>query len=126
MRLILLTAFLLFFVTSSYGQNNKSKWIYNISFHNTSCYSKLFYSLLYEEGGYPTKQRSATFFDFNIIYTRPTENEKIKIVYGMGGNQKGYYEKGMQSGGTPDHYYTYERKIKTTYISLLAGASYHD
>jgi len=120
---ILHLAFLTMLSSASYGQNRKNSFIINLGFHQTDTYQKLFYNLDNTEPIYPTKQLSAAFFDVNFLYSIQTKNPKLKCIFGVGFNQKGFGENGMASDGSPN-YYSYVSKLKNTYLSFYGGLSY--
>ena len=108
---------------SSHGQQRKSSFIINFGFQQTDTYQKLFYHFNSIEPSYPTKQLSATFLDLNLLYTRQTKNPKLRSVWGIGINQKGFGENGMASDGS-SNYYFYVSKLKKSYLGFYGGLSY--
>ena len=123
MRTFILSSLILT-ALSSPGQTKKGVFTINIGFHQTDTYSKLFYNLSNDEISYPTKQFSATFFDFNILYSRPTKNSKLKTVIGIGVNKKGFGENGIESYDSLTYFYSYVSKLKKSYLSFYGGFSY--
>ena len=109
---------------ASFGQNKKSTISINLGFHQTDTYQKLFYHFDNTEPSYPTRQLSSTFFDLNLLYTKETKIPKLKIILGIGINQKGFGENGMASDGS-SNYYFYTSKFKKSYLSLYGGLSYY-
>ena len=119
---ILMTLFLLL-MTVCLGQSKKVKWTITAGIHRTSTYTKFFYRTICIEGCTITQQTGASFIDFNLLYARGRRNKTFRLLYGIGGNQKGYLEKGLQSPGDTSRY-PYTRIIRNSYVSLYAGLSY--
>jgi hypothetical protein len=122
MRTFILTTLIVISFSSS-GQTKNGLFAINIGFNQTDTYSKLFYNRQNDEPIYPAKQFSATFLDVNLLYSKQTRNPKLRIVFGIGLNQKGFGENGMQSDGSANTYF-YVSKLKKEYFSLYGGISY--
>ena len=107
----------------TFGQGKKGTVSLNVGFQQADSYKKLFYEIHNDEGSYPTKQLSASFLDFNVMFTRQINNSKFRAVAGIGINQKGLRDNGMASDGS-SNYYAYSSKLKKTYFSIYGGLSY--
>src|SRR5580765_344067 len=80
----------------------------NFSYHNTSML-------------FPTEQTQAAFLDLNLLYSRQTKTDKLRMVFGIGMNQKGFFETDTMSNGAG---YGFPIKFKNTYFSFYGGVSY--
>ena len=67
---------------------------FSVGFHQTNS-KGLFHTILSDEGNTPEKQRSATFFDVNVIFKKhDCSGFRFRPVYGIGVNQKGFVQEG--------------------------------
>lgn len=108
---------------AAFGQSKKGSFSINLGFHLTNSYQKLFYNSEGVELMYPTKQTSAVFPDVNLLYARQIKHSKLKIVFGVGANQKGLNENGMESDGSAN-LYPYAEEFRKTYFSIYGGFNY--
>ena len=114
-------------------QNASKKRSINMGFHQTNSAGLLAY-YIFDEGGYPTEQIKATFFDLNFLVSKHAAGsvkiqgkmldlQRFGIIYGFGINKKGFLQKGMTSDGTVN-YYEYRLLVARNYFSFYSGASY--
>ncbi|MCU0436567.1 MAG: hypothetical protein MUC49_01550 [Raineya sp.] len=123
MKKLIIISVLLAFTNFAIGQDKKSAISINFGVHQTNSYKKLVYYYTCTEGCYPTQQKSATSFDFNILYTRKTKNPKLNVIFGIGLNQKGLDGLGMWDNGAGD-YSPEKYNFRNTYIGLYGGVGY--
>ncbi|PBQ32930.1 hypothetical protein CNR22_14485 [Sphingobacteriaceae bacterium] len=111
---------------------NKKRYI-NMGFHRTNS-AGLLECYKFEDGGFPTRQTSAIFFDLNFlmeqhakgaaqIQEKSLDLTKFAFTYGFGINNKGFNQTGMTSDGTAN-YYEYKALVKRSYFSFYGGCSY--
>lgn len=89
---------------------------------------------VFDEGGFPTRQTKAAFFDLNFlvekhgtgtaqIQGKNLDLTKFAFTHGFGINNKGFNQTGMTSDGTAN-YYEYNALLKRSYFSFYGGSSY--
>jgi len=125
-RSAILSAFVLF-STLSFSQRQKGSFIiaggahycqnsgvFNLNY-NGDC---LVGSMLRED----VKQTGATFFDAAFLYRQPLKF-RISLLLGIGLNQKGFVETGMQHLWNETQRSAYASRRKLTYTGIMAGIS---
>lgn len=105
----------------------------NTGFHRINS-EGLLECYMFDDGGFPTRQTKATFFDLNFlveehatgtakIQGKSLDLTKFAFTYGFGINNKGFNQTGMTSDGTAS-YYEYNALVKRSYFSFYGGSSY--
>lgn len=125
MKKAFISLVIILMTVSAFDQKVSKQFIFNTGIKEARMYEDGGYqSNNCSEGCFPLNQTSNLSFDFNVLYQVQSRTTNLKLVYGLGINQKSWTEVWINTQGLGPINMPYHLQKNLTYMGIFYGINY--